>query len=198
MEEGAVDEIFRNSHHPYTRGLFGCIPNMTADKNSNPLTPIRGQLPLATNRPKGCYFGPRCDFFIEEQCGGSLIPETPADKEGHLVRCNRWREIDWENHKPDVNAREKVNIGDTIVRVRDMKKHYELPSESLFGGGAKKSKRCKIYLLKPSKNKLSHCRRIRMRQIHLCKSADGLGRREWRQYRHGRRRFNRLAGGKSR
>ena len=140
VEEGAVDEIFRNSHHPYTRGLFGCIPNMTADKNSNPLTPIRGQLPLATNRPKGCYFGPRCDFFIEEQCGGSLIPETPADKEGHLVRCNRWREIDWENHKPDVNAREKVNIGDTIVRVRDMKKHYELPSESLFGGGAKKVK----------------------------------------------------------
>ena len=36
VEEGAVDEIFRNSHHPYTRGLFGCIPNMTADKNSNP------------------------------------------------------------------------------------------------------------------------------------------------------------------
>ena len=56
------------------------------------------------------------------------------------MRCNRWREIDWENHKPDVNAREKVNIGDTIVRVRDMKKHYELPSESLFGGGAKKVK----------------------------------------------------------
>ena len=134
VEEGAVGEIFTNSRHPYTRGLFGCIPNMTADKNSRPLSPIPGQLPPATARPKGCYFGPRCEFFVEEQCGQKLIPISPADESGHQVRCVRWQEINWDTHTPSsANAREKAEIGDALVRVRDMKKNYELPSESPLG-----------------------------------------------------------------
>ena len=140
VEAGKVGDIFQESYHPYTRGLFGCIPNMTADKNSRPLAPIRGQLPLATARPKGCYFGPRCDFFDEQKCDQELIPATPAGEGGHLVRCNRWQEIDWEGHNPEANIREKVAIGEPVVRVSNMKKYYELPSESLLGGGAKKIK----------------------------------------------------------
>ncbi|MCH9758782.1 MAG: ABC transporter ATP-binding protein [Proteobacteria bacterium] len=143
IEEGKVQDIFVNSRHPYTRGLFRCIPNITADKNSRPLSPIRGQLPLATNRPKGCYFGPRCDFFEEEKCGKDLIPISVADSNGQRVRCTRWQEIDWDNYHPEVNQREKAAIGETLVQVRDVKKTYELPSESplgLFGGGKREVK----------------------------------------------------------
>jgi peptide/nickel transport system ATP-binding protein len=140
MEEGAVGEIFRNPRHPYTRGLFGCIPNMTADKNSRPLLPIRGQLPLATDRPRGCYFGPRCDFFKEEQCGQSLIPIASAGDGGHLARCSRWQEIDWDTYAPKAQKREPIQLGDAIVRASNMKKHYELPSTGMFGGETRKVK----------------------------------------------------------
>ena len=142
VEEGEVGEIFKNPRHPYTCGLFGCIPNMTADKNSRPLSPIRGQLPLATARPRGCYFGPRCDFFEEEKCGKDLIPIADDADGRHRVRCNRWQEIDWTCYTPDVNIREQVKVGNPLVRVRNMKKHYELPSESPLGffGGSRKVK----------------------------------------------------------
>lgn len=140
VEESPTEEIFRNAKHPYTRGLFGCIPNMTADKNSRPLSPIRGQLPLATDRPKGCYFSPRCDFFDESRCGTSLIPMERNDSLGYAVRCNKWKEINWDDYTPDVKIREKVEIGEALVRVKDMKKHYELPSAGLIGGAHRKVK----------------------------------------------------------
>ena len=35
---------------------------------AHPLVPIRGQLPLPRERPSGCTFGPRCDFFIADRC----------------------------------------------------------------------------------------------------------------------------------
>ena len=142
VESGEVGELFRNPRHPYTRGLFGCIPNMTADKNARPLMPIRGQLPPATARPRGCYFGPRCDFFDEQQCGGELIKMEEIDNHPAAgVRCAKWREIDWQNHKPSSIVREKTIIGNPLVRVRDVKKNYELPSGgALFGGGGKQIK----------------------------------------------------------
>ena len=143
VEQTSVQEIFSNPRHPYTRGLFGCIPNMTADKSSRPLAPIRGQLPLATARPKGCYFGPRCDFFDEQECGQSLIPierlQTEDSRE-HLVRCQRWQKIDWASYQPDVAVREPTEIGKKILRVQNMQKHYELPSTGLFGGSGKQVK----------------------------------------------------------
>lgn len=137
VEQTDVAEIFAHPLHPYTRGLFGCIPNMTADKSSRPLVPIRGQLPLATARPKGCYFGPRCDFYDENECGQKLVEIESLDSTGereHLVRCARWQQIDWEHYKPDVVARPPHEIGSKVLRVSQVQKHYELPSQSLFGG----------------------------------------------------------------
>ena len=63
VEMGTVKEVFDDMCHPYTRGLFSSIPLPTADKNSAPLVPIRGQLPLPHERPSGCYFGPPLRFL---------------------------------------------------------------------------------------------------------------------------------------
>ena len=63
VEEGTIDSIFSWPKHPYTQGLFGCIPLPHADKNARPLVSIKGQLPLPHERPEGCNFGPRCGFF---------------------------------------------------------------------------------------------------------------------------------------
>src|SRR6056297_1186589 len=40
-EETSIRRIFEHPVHPYTRGLFGCIPLPTRDKAERPLTPIR-------------------------------------------------------------------------------------------------------------------------------------------------------------
>ena len=45
VEEGTIDSIFTWPKHPYTHGLFGCIPLPHVDKNARPLVPIPGQLP---------------------------------------------------------------------------------------------------------------------------------------------------------
>ena len=132
VEEGSMDDLFRDPRHPYTRGLFGCIPDMAANKNENPLAPIRGQLPLVTERPRGCFFGPRCDFFEKGRCDAdATTPIVKAD--GRAVRCVKWREIDWERHQPEVVRRETHVHEEEALHVENVGKDYELPSDSLFG-----------------------------------------------------------------
>ena len=81
----------RAPRHPYTQGLFGCIPTPGRDKTSRPLVPIRGQLPLPQNRPKGCVFAPRCDYFEAGRCDAAArSPMLPAS-ETRGVRCLRWQ-----------------------------------------------------------------------------------------------------------
>ena len=63
VEVGNIHDVFDEMRHPYTRGLFNSIPLPGADKNARPLVSIPGQLPLPHERPTGCNFGPRCDFF---------------------------------------------------------------------------------------------------------------------------------------
>jgi peptide/nickel transport system ATP-binding protein len=102
VERGAVGEVFDHMRHPYTKGLFGCIPLPGADKSERPLVPIRGQLPLPHQRPTGCYFGPRCDFFKDGLCNREGLKMSPVpDEPGHDVRCRRWQEIDWSTYHPE-------------------------------------------------------------------------------------------------
>ncbi len=132
VEEGRVDEVFDQMRHPYTNGLFGCIPLPGADKTARPLVPIRGQLPLPHQRPKGCYFGPRCDFFAAGRCDQQQItmhelPEEP----GHSVRCERWNEIDWEAYKPEGVSTEVIEPGPEVLHIRGMRKYYEQHDNSI-------------------------------------------------------------------
>src|SRR5262249_10917782 len=76
VEDGTIHALFGRPPHPYPHGLSGCTPLPTADKNASPLRPIRGQLPLPHERPNGCNFGPRCDFFQGGRCDASDVPMT--------------------------------------------------------------------------------------------------------------------------
>src|SRR5690606_11253418 len=73
IEVGDIGDVFDNMRHPYTRGLFSSIPLPGADKNARPLLSIRGQLPLPHERPSGCNFGPRCDYFVAGRCDRDAI-----------------------------------------------------------------------------------------------------------------------------
>lgn len=92
VEEGTTSNVFRRPKHPYTRGLIDCIPDIASDKRSRALAAIPGHIPLPSERPAGCLFGPRCASFSAGRCDqpGLRLEETD---EGHLVRCPRWQDI---------------------------------------------------------------------------------------------------------
>src|SRR3712207_2400850 len=50
VESGTLEEIFENTKHPYTLGLFGSIPSL--DEERTRLTPIRGLMPDPTKDRK--------------------------------------------------------------------------------------------------------------------------------------------------
>ena len=131
-EESTIYEIFDNPRHPYTRGLFGCIATPSKDKNAQPLTPIRGQLPMPHERPDGCNFGPRCDHFRESVCGHGQIHMDDVDLAvNHRVRCTRWTDIDWDNYRVEAEAREAVEPGEVVLNIDQMQKYYPVYDRSL-------------------------------------------------------------------
>ncbi len=136
VEEGSVGEVFDHMRHPYTKGLFNAIPLPGADKTAHPLVPIRGQLPLPHERPPGCYFGPRCDFFQEGRCDqatahGTVEMFSVAGEAGHAVRCLRWDDIDWKAYVPESVAGEPLERGKEVLAVKGMRKYYELRDNSI-------------------------------------------------------------------
>ena len=82
-EYGTKEQIFDHPTHPYTKGLFGAIPDMNEDEEW--LHPIDGLPPDPTDLPAGCPFAPRCKY-VTDACTKEAIPmHTTAD--GHACRC---------------------------------------------------------------------------------------------------------------
>ena len=84
VEEGAVDEIFYEPHHPYTKGLLNSINNSAKD-NDEPLVPIPGTPPDLLKLPKGCAFMSRCPYTMKI-CEVQASPVTTYS-ETHCCRC---------------------------------------------------------------------------------------------------------------
>ncbi len=138
VETGSVREVFNEMRHPYTQALFRSIPLPGADKNARPLIAIPGNFPLPHERPTGCNFGPRCDYFAEGRCNAADVPmsDVPgADR--HASRCLKWAEIDWDAPPATRAVKEKSPIGRVVLKMEDLKKYYAI-SGGAFGGGAKK------------------------------------------------------------
>jgi len=132
VETGRVVDVFNRMRHPYTKGLFDCIPLPGTDKYQRPLVPIPGQLPLPHDRPPGCNFAPRCGFFQAGRCDAQAIPMSPVTgEEGHGVRCLRWTEIDWRAQQVEGESGDAIAFGKEVLRVENMRKYYELTDNSI-------------------------------------------------------------------
>ena len=84
VEYGDLRNIFKETAHPYTKGLFGSLPSL--NQKTHRLKPIAGLMPDPANLPEGCKFNPRCPY-ADERCRSeepSVVELTP----GHLVRCH--------------------------------------------------------------------------------------------------------------
>ena len=134
VEVGAIHDIFEAPRHPYTRGLFDCIPLPTADRFSRPLRPIRGQLPLPQERPIGCAFAPRCSHAQAGVCDVAAVA-MEATGHGHDVRCVRWREVQSAVEAPSEAAAvarpTAVDSGVPVLKVENLRKHYVVGDASL-------------------------------------------------------------------
>lgn len=64
VEKGSLQEVFNDTLHPYTEGLFNSLPNI--NDRSAKLKPIQGLMPDPTNLPAGCTFAPRCGYAGDE------------------------------------------------------------------------------------------------------------------------------------
>ena len=136
VETGAVKDVFDRMRHPYTQALFRSIPLPGADKTTRPLVAIPGNFPLPHERPPGCNFGPRCDYFVGGRCDAADIPMVPVpDGVRHETRCLRSAEIDWASPPKAARKGEKTPVGDVVLRMEDLQKYYRV-SGGLFGGGA--------------------------------------------------------------
>ena len=138
VETGNVREVFSNMRHPYTQALFRAIALPSADKNDAPLITIPGNFPLPHERPQGCNFGPRCDYFAAGRCDGGDIPMSDLPLgDRHASRCLKWSEIDWAAPPAAKVTKPKLPIGPVVLKIDELKKYYAV-SSSAFGGGLHK------------------------------------------------------------
>ena len=84
IEHGTLEDIFENTRHPYTEGLFNSLPNLE-DRQAQ-LKPIKGLMPDPSNLPKGCAFCPRCDYAME--ICKTEKPKRVYRNETHYVECH--------------------------------------------------------------------------------------------------------------
>ena len=83
VEYGSLRDIFKETSHPYTMGLFRSIPSLT--RKEKRLNPIDGLMPDPATLPGGCCFHPRCPY-ADETCR-SCHPDLSDAGNGHKVRC---------------------------------------------------------------------------------------------------------------
>ncbi len=90
VESGTIEDIFNNTKHPYTIGLFNSLPDL--DSPTSRLNAIPGLMPNPSDLPTGCRFHPRC------QHATTLCSTEKPHKEDvsatHTVSCWNYKEIE--------------------------------------------------------------------------------------------------------
>jgi peptide/nickel transport system ATP-binding protein len=84
VEAAPAHQIFERPRHPYTVGLLGARPRISAVEER--LSDIRGRVPDLHDVPSGCRFNPRC-FLAAERCRVEK-PELRTLAAGHESRCH--------------------------------------------------------------------------------------------------------------
>ena len=130
VERASKSTLFTSPKHPYTWGLFDCLPRIE-EKQGIRLTPIHGSPPNLAHMPVGCKFHPRCPYAFD-RC---MEEEPPLfnQPDGQAVRC--WL---YDNDQPGERARieaarEAADVrthdeAPIILDVKDLTKHFPITS----------------------------------------------------------------------
>jgi len=85
VEFGAVEEVYSNPKHPYTKALLSSIPSFNKEKKKDRII-LKGEIPSPINPPTGCNFHTRCGYCMEK-CKNS-IPLMRILGNNHEVACH--------------------------------------------------------------------------------------------------------------
>lgn len=90
VEKCEADELFKNTLHPYSKGLLSAIPipSIHADRER---IRMQGEITSPVNPKPGCRFAPRCPYATEE-----CRQKTPEIREllpDHFVACHHAESI---------------------------------------------------------------------------------------------------------
>jgi peptide/nickel transport system ATP-binding protein len=91
FERGDLDDIFYDSHNPYTRALLRSIPS-AGQRDSDRLHPIPGNPPSLLRPLPGCPFWPRCEMAVD-QCVTAVPELVRIGERDHESRCHRSLEL---------------------------------------------------------------------------------------------------------
>ncbi|WP_424004672.1 dipeptide ABC transporter ATP-binding protein [Haloarcula salina] len=136
MEQGSVKSVLLNPSNPYTMALKNAYPSLTDGDDA--LVSIPGKPPTPDSNPVGCVFEPRCPFATEacETTTPTLEPLPYRNQRvacHHAERATRMRdEADDASTWGGAVGGERMEDGETLLEVTDLKKWYER-EESLLG-----------------------------------------------------------------
>ncbi|WP_435197364.1 ABC transporter ATP-binding protein [Natronomonas sp. EA1] len=130
VEEGPVEEIFENPSHPYTYALLESIPREDKER----LTPIEGNVPDLIDMDEGCHFADRCPW-AHEACVGQEIPylQHGDDDVEHTAKCvlEDFDTDEYAGTQASIESSSDHEIGESLVEVRDLKKHFSRADDLL-------------------------------------------------------------------
>lgn len=95
VEFGNLYDVYENTKHPYTEGLFNSLPDIK--NRNNKLKPIKGLMPDPYNLPNGCPFHPRCEYATDI-CAKEK-PRRIYANESHYVECHLYNDDNINNGK---------------------------------------------------------------------------------------------------
>ena len=84
VEVATVDRLYRESQHPYTKGLLKCLPRLDIAR-AEKLTAIDGLPPILIGAAVGCPFQPRCPQAVQK-CSRER-PGLQTAGPDHRVAC---------------------------------------------------------------------------------------------------------------
>lgn len=92
VETCALEDLFDNALHPYTRRLTESIPDI--DETADVLPSIEGSVPNLVDPPAGCRFAPRCPQYMGAECDTEDPKlQSPTGVRNHEVACHLYTDI---------------------------------------------------------------------------------------------------------
>jgi peptide/nickel transport system ATP-binding protein len=126
MESTPVYGLYEQPLHPYTIGLLASLPHPGAGTETR-LSTIEGVAPALQTRPRACVFAPRCPVALDICHTEKPLLEQARD--GHMVRCHRWREIERGEldllSVPESGAVGRPPAAEPVLQARGVSKSFD-------------------------------------------------------------------------
>jgi peptide/nickel transport system ATP-binding protein len=138
VETASVAELYEDRRMPYTAGLLGSVPRLSAPQGER-LIPIPGAPPSLAGLDPGCPFAPRCPLVIDE-CR-TAEPELVTVGTAHTAACIRTDEVAGRSAAEifgvstapvAVTEEPQTDAPAVVLQVRDLVKTYRLTKGVVF------------------------------------------------------------------